>query len=211
MRKWRIKLQNEHRTKTCHDHDDYSILLLLLLQFNLNIYVNWVSFFSVDAKWSCKLLGRKNNPLFLREFVGEKALNERRRIIFLTALLTDFTVWTHLMQHDVTVVCVNDNNPPGLSISTRSLWPARHGEKSALVNRGLWVLQFTVAKITVPSVGHVSTGTAAGRGSVLAGVWWNHTLTQMTRPAAFHLEGESKALVTDKCTVRRHKSTSLRP
>lgn len=63
-------------------------------------------------------------------------------------------------------------------------------------------------KIAVPLVGHVTTGTAAEPGSVLAGVWWNRTLTQMTGPDAFHLDGESEALVRDKCTVRGHKSTS---
>lgn len=130
---------------------------------------------------------------------------------FPDSLFTVFADWTCLMQHNITVVCVNDNNPPGLSISTRSLWPARQGERRALVNRGLWVLQFTVAKIALPLVGHVTTGTAAGPGSVLAGVWWNRTLTQMTGPDAFHLDGESKALVRDKCAVRGHKSTSLQP
>lgn len=66
---------------------------------------------------------------------------------FPDSLFTVFAGRTSLMQHNITVVCVNDNNPPGLSISTRSLWPARQGQKRALVNRGLWVLQFTVAKI----------------------------------------------------------------
>lgn len=164
--------------------------------------------FNVGLKWLSKLLGRgKKKSQFPGEF-GWKGIAWKKENHFPDSLFTVFADWTRLMQHNITVVCVNDNNPAGLSISTRSLWPARQGEKRALVNRGLWVLQFTVAKIAMPLVGHVTTGTAAEPGSVLAGVWWNRTLTQMTGPDAFHLDGESEALVRDKCTVRGHKSTS---
>lgn len=151
---------------------------------------------------------QRKKVLVPRGIWWRKDIAWKKETHFPDSLFTVFAGRTRLMQHNITVVCVSDNNPPGLSISTRSLWPARQGEKRALVNRGFWVLQFTVAKIAEPLVGHVTTGTAAGPGNVLAGVWWNRTLTQMTGPDAFHLDGESKALVRDKCTVRGHRSTS---
>lgn len=36
-------------------------------------------------------------------------------------------------------------------------------EERALVSRGLWVLQFRAAKIAMPLVGHVTTGTSGAR------------------------------------------------
>lgn len=123
-------------------------------------------------------------------------------------LFTVFADGTRLMQDNITVLCVNDNNPPGLSISTRSLWPAKRGRRGRWSTEDCGFCSSEVAKIAVPLVGHVTTGKAAEPESVLAGVWWNRTLTQMTGPDAFHLDGESEALVRNKCTVRGHKSTS---
>lgn len=59
-------------------------------------------------------------------------------------------------------------------------------EEGMLVSGGLWVLQFSAAKIDMRHGGDVTTGT----GGILRVSWhggWNHTLTQMTGLDAFHL------------------------
>lgn len=62
-------------------------------------------------------------------------------------LFTVFADGTRLMQDNITVLCVNDNNPPGLSISTRSLWPAKRGRSGHWSTEDCGFCSSEVAKI----------------------------------------------------------------